>query len=126
MDVSHWPLAPAYGFNVHTGDGWRDADVQACLERVRAVPKDKIFYVEISDLIAPDAAKPLGKGSMFDAWTVENKPPQGDVFAWMICSRSVPLVGRDAGLVGPKGDLGARVVDCLRALLDTGYDGEWQ
>ena len=123
MDVAQWCQNWEYGWDVTTGKGWEETSYLAMLDRVRQVPAEKIFYVEVSDLVAPDP--PLGKGSPFDAWVEENRPDLGPRFSWIWCGRPVPLVGRHAGKIGPEGvDFGARVVSSIAALLDTGFSGQ--
>lgn len=96
------------------------------LERLRKVPASKIFYVEISDMIAPCPA--LGSGSLFDEWHIQNATShgRGDRFTWTVCGRPLPLIGRRAGEVALEGDVvrrGARVSESLRAILETGFEG---
>jgi len=122
LDVAHFPLAPTYGWDVRTGKGYTDDDFAGMLSRLREVPGDRIFYVELSDMVVPDP--PLGRGSDYDVWAAENKPARGDRFAWTICARPVPLVGRAAGFIAPTAkDQGARVVECIQAILATGFAG---
>lgn len=89
------------------------------LARLRAVPAEKIFYVELSDVVPPATA--LGKGSRFDEWRAKANSPRGDTFVWATCGRCLPEVGSDAGRGGEKG--GARVAEALGAILETGFDG---
>jgi hypothetical protein len=125
LDVAHFPLAPGYGWDPLTGLGWTDDDVKGIVSRLRAVPADKIFYVELSDVLSP--VIPLGQGSAFDEWRIQANSPRGDSFVWAVCGRPVPLVGKHAGkAVKGKDDLGgARVTETLKAILDTGFRGEW-
>lgn len=96
------------------------------MDRLGAVPIEKIFYVELADVIIPDTAKPLGKGSEFDEWMKENPAPRGPAFVWAFCGRPVPLIGRNAGrsVENQRHLGGARVLDVLAALFDRGYRGE--
>ncbi|GFZ52285.1 hypothetical protein JCM24511_10058 [Saitozyma sp. JCM 24511] len=123
LDVAHFPLAPGYGWDPLTGLGWTDDDVKGIVSRLRAVPADKIFYVELSDVLTP--VIPLGQGSAFDDWRIQANSPRGDSFVWAVCGRPVPLVGKHAGkAVKGKHDLGgARVTETLKAILDTGFRG---
>lgn len=124
IDTAHPPLAPAYGWDPTTGKGWTDKQYASFLERLRAVPKEKIFYVELSEVLKP--VVPLGKGSPFDQWREKAQSPRGDGFVWAVCGRPVPLVGRDAGR-GVKGpdDMGAaRALETFKAVLSTGWRGE--
>lgn len=89
------------------------------LARLRAVPAEKIFYVELADVVPPTTA--LGKGSRFDEWRAKANSPRGDTFVWATCGRCLPEVGTDAGRGGEKG--GARVAEALRAILETGFNG---
>ncbi|AFR98803.1 3-dehydroshikimate dehydratase [Cryptococcus neoformans C23] len=123
IDTAHPPLAPAYGWDPTTGEGWTDEQYASFLERLRAVPKEKIFYVELSEVLKP--VVPLGKGSPFDEWREKAQSPRGDGFVWAVCGRPVPLVGRDAGR-GVKGpdDMGAaRALETFKAVLSTGWRG---
>jgi hypothetical protein len=124
LDTAQFPLASEYGWDPVTGLGWTTEQSSACFKRLEAIPAEKIFYVEISDVLAPTV--PLGKGSQFDAWRSQVESPRGDSFVWAICGRPVPLVGKDAGRsVKTQEDYGqARVVDALKAILSTGYRGE--
>jgi hypothetical protein len=93
------------------------------LQRLRKLPAEKIVYVELSDVLAP--VPPLYKGSLFDQWAEETKHPRGDCFMWAMCGRPLPLVGRDAGRkLNSANDMGgARVVEVLKAIFETGYKG---
>ena len=123
LDVAHFPLAPSYGWDPLTGKGWTEADYEKMLTRLRTVPAEKIFYVELSDVLKPDP--PLGQGSDFDAWREKNQPPRGDNFVWVICGRPVPFVGRNAGksIKSDKDMGGGRVVESIKAILSTGFQG---
>lgn len=96
------------------------------LDRLRSVPGDKIFYVELSDVLTP--AVPLHSGSAFDNWHSAKGHPRGDGFVWAVCGRPVPFVGRDAGrAVKTEADKGgARVKEQLEVLLEIGFKGELQ
>jgi len=93
------------------------------LDRLRSVPAEKIFYVELADVLEP--VVPLGQGSPFDAWREKAQSPRGDSFVWAICARPVPLIGRDAGRgVKSEKDMGgAHVIDTVQAVLSTGWRG---
>lgn len=108
-----------YGWDVLAPKMWSEEGVQAMLGRLRAVPADKIFYVELADVVAPTTA--LGKGSRFDEWRIKANSPRGDTFVWAACGRCLPEVGTDAGRGGEKG--AARVAKALKAILDTGFKG---
>lgn len=122
--MAHFPLAPAYGWDPVTGEGWTDAEYAEMLDRLHKVPAEKIFYVEMSDVLKP--VVPLGKGSDFDDWRERNKPARGDNFCWVICARPVPFVGKDAGKgVKSDDDLGGgRVLESFKAILSTGWTGK--
>lgn len=100
---------------------WSEEDFQALLGRLRAVPADKIFYVELADVVP--VTKALGKGSRFDEWRAKANSPRGDTFVWATCGRCLPEVGSDAGRGGEKG--AARVAEALKAILDTGFNGRF-
>ena len=87
-------------------------------------PGEKVFYVELSDVLKP--VGPLGKGSPVDEWREKAQSTRGDSFVWAVCGRPVPLVGRDAGRqVASEDDMGgARVVQSVKAILSTGYKGQ--
>jgi hypothetical protein len=123
LDTAHFPLSPPYGYDPVTGTGFDDDSYQQMISRLRALPGEKIFYVELSDVVVPDP--PLYKGSLFDEWARTHKPPRdGDRFIWTICGRPVPLVGRAAGsLTSDSAKSGARVIESLRAILHTGFKG---
>lgn len=77
----------------------------------------------MSDVLEPNP--PLGQGSDFDAWRDRNQPARGDNFAWVICARPVPFIGKDVGR-SVKSELdmgGAKVVESLKAILHTGFKG---
>ncbi len=122
-DTAHPPLAPRYGWNPTTGEGWTDTQFGEMLDRLRQVPGDKIAYVELSDVLAP--AVPLHAGSAFDDWHSAKGHPRGDGFVWAVCGRPVPFVGRDAGRsVKTEADKGgARVLEQLKVLLEIGFKG---
>lgn len=126
LDVAHFPLAPEYGWDVRTGEGYSDTQFKSMLDRLRKVPKEHIAYVEVSDMVLP--SPPLGQGSPFDAWDIENASThgRGDKFTWTVCGRPLPLVGRNAGAIKPGDDkvkCGGRVPEALGAILDTGFEG---
>ena len=122
--MAHFPLAPSYGWSPTTGQGFDDAAYYEMVDRIRAVPCEKIFYVEISDMILPDP--PLYKGSPFDRWAEQNEPvARGYRFIWTVCGRPLPLMGQNAGDKSLQGKTrnGGRVVDSLKAILSTGFCG---
>jgi sugar phosphate isomerase/epimerase len=123
IDTAHPPLARKYGWDATTGEGWTDSSYADMLSRLRSVPADKIFYVELADVLKP--VVPLGKGSPFDEWREKAKSPRGDSFVWAICGRPVPLIGKDAGrgVVNEDDMGGAHVVETLKAVLSTGWRG---
>lgn len=123
LDVAHFPLAPSYGWDPLTGRGWTQSDHEELVARLRKVPAEKIFYVELSDVLEP--VIPLGQGSDFDSWREKNRPSRGDIFVWTICGRPVPFVGKNAGKSVKSGsDMGgARVLESLKAIVDTGFKG---
>jgi len=108
-----------------TGKGYDDTEFEALMARLAKVPSDKIFYVELADVITPDKAKPLGGGSEFDEWQNKNPAPRGPAFVWAFCGRPVPLVGRNAGRsVKEERDTGgARVLEILEVLFGKGFRG---
>lgn len=123
LDVAHFPLSPDYGFDPATGVGFTDAQFSDLVARLRKVPADKIFYVEVSDVSAP--SPPLHNGNWIDPWVKANQPqPRGDRGIWCSCARPLPYVGRNAGAlqddtVAPA----ARVDESLKAIFDTGFKG---
>ncbi|EON68432.1 hypothetical protein W97_07756 [Coniosporium apollinis CBS 100218] len=123
LDVAHFPLAPSYGWDPLTGEGWTESDYEKLIARLRTVPAEKIFYVELSDVLKP--VIPLGQGSDFDAWREKNRPSRGDNFVWVICGRPVPFVGKSAGKsVNSNDDMGGgRVLESVKAILSTGFKG---
>jgi len=125
LDTAQFPLAKEYGWDPQTGKGWSEEQYQAMLDRIRQVPGDKIFYVELSDVIAPTTAAPLYAGSRYDNWARTTSSTRNDRFIWAICGRPVPLIGLNAGQgVKVEADMGgARVVETLQAILSTGYKG---
>lgn len=124
LDTAHFPLTLGYGWNPRTGEGWTEADFQNILSFIRALPVEKIFYVELSDVLPP--VIPLGQGSPFDEWCNNAKTSRGDRFLWAMVARPVPLIGRDAGRsIKAESDMGgARVVEALRVILEIGYNGK--
>lgn len=126
IDTAHLALGAPYGFNPLTGKGYQEEQFQGVLDRLAAVPIDKIFYVELADVITPDPSKPLGQGSEFDEWQKVNPAPRGPAFVWAFCGRPVPLVGRNAGrsVENDRHLGGARVLDVLAKLFANGYRGE--
>lgn len=123
LDVAHFPLAPSYGWDPTTGEGWSDCQYNEMISRLKKVPGNKIFYLEISDVLKP--VRPLGRGSPFDAWRERNRPARGDIFVWTVCGRPLPFVGKDAGRsVDNEDDMGgARVFESVQAVLSTGFKG---
>jgi hypothetical protein len=117
-------LSPDYGgYNPLTGGGYTDSEFEDELSRIRAVPGDKIHFFEISDVIKPEP--PLLKGSSFDDYH-KSDPEARVLFTWSICGRCLPLVGKNAGKdVKSELDLGgARAVEIMKAVLNTGFRGE--
>jgi hypothetical protein len=106
-----------------TGEGYTDAEFAAEVARIRAVPGDKIHFFEISDVVIPRPA--LLKGSAFDDFH-KNDPNARVLFTWSICGRCLPLVGKNAGddVKGEDDFGGARAVEVMKAVLDTGFRGE--
>ncbi|WRT69336.1 uncharacterized protein IL334_006320 [Kwoniella shivajii] len=123
LDTAHWPLSPIYGYDPTTGEGFTDQQFKEMLGRLSEIPGEKIFYVELSDVLKP--VVPLGKGSPFDEWRVKANSPRGDRFVWAVCGRPVPFVGRDAGRqVKTQDDMGgARVLECFKTILASGFNG---
>lgn len=121
LDTALMALTPEYGFDPLTGEGYTDDQFESMVTRLRQVPPAKIFYVELSDLLKP--APPLRKGSAFDAWESKNQPSAGEIFAWCVCARPVPLMGRLGGSKDEEGVDGARVGDVLKVLVEMGYGG---
>ena len=116
-------ISPAYGFDPLTGKGCKDQDYTALLDRLRALPAEKIFYFEVSDVLPP--RPPLTQGSDFDEWH-EKKGTQGkERMTWVMNARSVPYIGRKAGKAvrGPDDMGSARVADVFDAILSTGFLG---
>lgn len=120
LDTAHFPFGAGYGWDVLAPKMWSEEEFQALLGRLRAVPADKIFYVELSDVVP--VTKALGKGSRFDEWRAKANSPRGDTFVWATCGRCLPEVGSDAGRGSEKG--AARVAEALKAILDTGFKGK--
>ena len=108
-------LTPDYGCNPTSGEGYSDTEFNEMIARLRKIPTNKIFYVELSEVLKPVTT--LGQGSPFDNWREENKPAYGDRFTWCVCARPVASVLRD-GQIGL-----ARVEQVLSVLLDMGYGG---
>lgn len=121
LDTAHFPFGTGYGWDVLAPKMWSEEDFQAMLGRLRAIPADRIFYVELADVVPVNTA--LGKGSRFDEWRIKANSPRGDTFVWAACGRCLPEVGSDAGRGSEKG--GARVAEALKAILDTGFDGRF-
>ncbi|ODN81782.1 hypothetical protein L202_02155 [Cryptococcus amylolentus CBS 6039] len=123
LDTAHPPLAPEYGWNPTTGEGWTDAIYADFIERVKAVPKEKIFYVELSEVLKP--VVPLGKGSEFDEWRAAGNTTRNDYFIWAALGRPLPLVGKNAGeSVKDGNDMGhANALQTFKAVLDQGWSG---
>jgi hypothetical protein len=125
IDTAHLALGAPYGFNPLTGKGYGDSEFSALMGRLAKVPAEKIFYVELADVITPDQAKPLGAGSEFDDWQNNNPAPRGPAFVWAFCGRPVPLVGRNAGrsIENDRHLGGARVLEILEVLFKNGFRG---
>lgn len=125
IDTAHLALGAPYGFNPLTGKGYDDNEFSELLDRLVRVPAEKIFYVELADVITPDQAKPLGGGSEFDDWQNNNPAPRGPAFVWAFCGRPVPLVGRNAGrsIENERHLGGARVLEILEVLFKNGFRG---
>ena len=123
MDTAQFPLARDYGWDPQTGKGWSEQQYQARMDRIRQIPGDKIFYVELSDVIAPST--PLYTGSRYDTWARESSTSRNDRFIWAICARPVPFVGLNAGtcVERPEDLGGARVWETFQAILQTGFQG---
>lgn len=132
LDVAHPPLAPppphSYGWDTLTGAGWSEEDFSAMIKRMETIPAEKIFYIELSQVLDPKP--PLASGSPFDEFynhpTTSDMRAKGESLVWAYCARPVPLVGRNAGLdYRPEDQLsGDRVVVQLKALLGTGFKGQ--
>lgn len=97
------------------------------ISRISSLPPEKIFYVELSDVLNPKATKPLYQGSPFDEFGKNDKSGKNERFIWVRCARPVPLVGPNGGMdKRPEGmeEDGARVVETLKAIMSTGWRGE--
>lgn len=94
------------------------------LERLKAVPPEKIFLLELSDALAP--SPPLGQGSAFDVWAANATHGCNEIFSWACCGRPVPFIGRDVGRgVASEADCGqARVLEQVKVLIENGYKGQ--
>jgi hypothetical protein len=117
-------LAPAYGFEPTTGEGYTSSDVSALLDRISQLDPAKICFFEISDVQRPDP--PLYKGSPYDEWAKaqpESTPARSN---WVLTARSIPYIGRKLGKdVKSEKDMGAaRVAEVARAVFSTGFRGE--
>ena len=126
LDSAHIAVAPAYGYIPSSGEGYTEDLFQAELDRLRALPADKIHFYEISDMIKPQKAVPLGRGSEYDAYHASFGHKARDLFTWSMCGRCVPLVGKNAGqdVHGP-GDMGdARCIEVTQAIFSTGFRGK--
>jgi hypothetical protein len=126
IDTAQCALAPAYGYDPTSGNGYTEPAFQALLSRLRSVPGDKIFFVEISDVLKP--SPPLLLGSAFDEWHRAQGPGYRTGFTWCRCARVIPHIGRGTGkLVKTEEDEGAgRVAEVVKAILQTGFTGEWE
>lgn len=116
-------LSKEYGWDPKTGQGWTDDEYQSMIQRLKALPAHKIFYVELSEMIRP--RPPLFAGSEYDQWARDDTSGNNDQYKWLICARPVPFIGKNAGLaVERKEDMGdARCLITLEAILSTGYKG---
>jgi len=116
-------LAPAYGFDPTTGEGFRPEQVDALIERIHNLDPAKIFFFEICDVQLPDP--PLGKGSPYDDWAKAQPEGTPQRSNWVLCGRSIPYIGRKLGKdVHSEKDMGAaRVIDLARAVFATGFRG---
>ncbi|KAI5476109.1 hypothetical protein MNV49_000427 [Pseudohyphozyma bogoriensis] len=124
IDTAHVALGPRYGYDPLTGKGYTSpaSDFEATLDRIRALPAEKIFFYEVSDVILPSPA--LLQGSEFDAYHVAEKG-RHPLFTWSICGRCIPLVGKNAGDdVKSELDMGeARCIEVTKAVFSTGFRG---
>lgn len=126
LDSAQMAICPAYGFDPLTGKGCTDEDYQGLLKRLRALPADKIFYFEVSDVLAPKP--PLTHGSEFDEWHAKNGAEGKERMTWVMNARAVPYIGRKYG-TGVRGldDMGkARVNEVFEAILSTGFRGAFR
>ncbi|WWC61262.1 uncharacterized protein I303_103843 [Kwoniella dejecticola CBS 10117] len=123
IDTAQCALAPAYGFDPTSGRGFTEPAVAALLQRLAALPADKIFFVEISDVLRPSPA--LLCGSPFDQWHLDQGPGYRTGFTWCRCARVIPHIGRGTGkLVQGQDGLGAgRTSEIVKAILSTGFEG---
>jgi hypothetical protein len=123
IDTAQCALAPAYGFDPTSGNGYTEAAFQALIERLRSLPAEVIFFVEISDVLEP--SPPLLGGSSFDEWHRAQGPGYRTGFTWCRCARVIPHIGRGTGKdVQRDIDMGAaRVAELLKAILETGFTG---
>lgn len=79
-------------------------------------------------MLNPKATKPLYQGSPFDEFGKNDKSGKNERFIWVRCARPVPLVGPNGGMdERPEGmeEDGARVVETLKAIMSTGWRGEY-
>ncbi|KIR27124.1 hypothetical protein I309_04068 [Cryptococcus deuterogattii LA55] len=126
LDTAQLALAKSYGWDPFTGQGWDRTSYEAMINRLACLPPEKIFYVELSDVLNPKATKPLYQGSPFDEFGKNDKSGKNERFIWVRCARPVPLVGPNGGMdKRPEGmeEDGARVVETLKTIMSTGWRG---
>ncbi|RSH87061.1 hypothetical protein EHS25_003550 [Saitozyma podzolica] len=107
IDTAQCALAPAYGYDPTSGNGYTEPAFQALLSRLRS------------------PSPPLLLGSAFDEWHKAQGPGYRTGFTWCRCARVIPHIGRGTGkLVKTKEDEGAgRVAEVVKAILQTGFTG---
>ncbi|WVQ77669.1 hypothetical protein IAR50_007358 [Cryptococcus sp. DSM 104548] len=135
LDTAQLALSPTYGWDPLTRKGWSRPEYDSMISRLSALRKEKIFYLELSDVLQP--SPPLYGGSKFDEQAVKDDVGYGQGKnargKWVFYARPVPLVGPNGGLgEGQDGEdvakkVGesdaARVVETLKAILSTGWRG---
>ncbi|WVW79123.1 hypothetical protein I302_101088 [Kwoniella bestiolae CBS 10118] len=124
LDTAQMALSPTYGYDPTSSTPPPSSNFSELIDRIKAIPKELIFYLEISDVLPPTPA--LTHGSPFDEWHKSQGADTPTRSSWVLCGRAVPYVGRSAGkdVKDEKRDMGvARVGEVARAVFDTGFRG---
>ncbi|OCF60344.1 hypothetical protein L486_03026 [Kwoniella mangroviensis CBS 10435] len=126
LDTAQMALSPTYGYDPLSSTPPSPSNFEELIKRIKDIPKEFIFYLEISDVLPPNPA--LLDGSPFDEWHKSQGPNNPTRSTWVLCARALPYIGRSAG----KGvrddkkdlDLGvARVGEVTKAVFSTGFRG---
>jgi hypothetical protein len=123
IDVALVAVERPYGINPLIGsDGLSDEGSAKIAQVFSSIPADKIFAIDMSDIIPP--RPPLLGGSALDGFAKAAFTGM-EPLAWLAGAPVLPYIGRaiGEGVNGPSDQGAGRVVDMLKLLVKNEFDG---